>query len=194
MSRGMPTIADLVSDIITSTRNQTIEQAQYVLNSDYSVVWGGILAEPLNNYNKFLEGISVPSKTISTNESRIANTIPAKIAAETTIEDMEVTWRLSGDLGAYRAIEKWMNAAKSVDVYGVVTTGYFDDYCKNQFCQVGISRTVGGTTGIEKTITTIKGLYPTNLQAIQFAAEGGEYLKVVATFACYRIETELNNG
>jgi hypothetical protein len=184
--QGIPTIDTVLASIINSSQANNIGSAQYILNSDYSVVWSGSLAVGLNEYNKYLEGIAVPSRSISTNESRTANSLAAKIATETTIEDMEVTWRLTGNMGVYKAIENWMSAAKSVSADGSITTGYFDDYCVNQQCQIGISRNPGSST--EKIITTIKGLYPTNLQAIQFSADGGEYLKVIVTFACYRIE------
>lgn len=152
----------------------------YILNSDYIVVWqGNPHASPLNTWNEYIESITIPGKTITTNESRIANSVVAKIAGDIAYEDMEITWRLSSDMKLYSAISDWMGAAKQVDAQsGLIITGYWDDYCKaNQVkVQVGLSEFL------------VTGLYPTSLQSIQFSAEGGETVKVTATFSCYIVE------
>lgn len=153
----------------------------YILNSDYTIVWQGSHASPLNTWNEYIESITIPGKTITTNESRIANSVVAKIAGDISYEDMEITWRLSSDMKLYSAISDWMSAAKNVNAeLGLVTTGYWDDYCKANQVSVGV-----GQKGNKFLVT---GLYPTSLQSIQFSAEGGETVKVTATFSCYIIE------
>lgn len=170
--------------------------SQYVLNSDYDLLWYGDYAGLLNPYNEYVENLNIPGKTINTNESRTSNSIAAKIAGEVTFEDFEVTWRVTGDFGVYKAINNWMKAVKQLDQGGTVVTGYFSDYCEYQKCKIGLlppnqfgTSTDGNssTNAQMQTIVTIDGLYPTALQAIQFSAEGGEYIKVVATFACYKV-------
>ena len=99
----------------------------YILNSDYTIVWQGSHASPLNTWNEYIESITIPGKTITTNESRIANSVVAKIAGDISYEDMEITWRLSSDMKLYSAISDWMSAAKNVNAeLGVVTTGYYE--------------------------------------------------------------------
>jgi hypothetical protein len=144
----------------------------------------------MNAFNGYIESVNIPGRSINVNESRTANSIPAKIAGEVAVEDLEVTWRATEDFSVYSAIRNWMNAVKRVTPTGSVVTGY----CQNQACKIGILPASAFTTSENQTsnptmttIVTIDGLYPINLQAIQFQAEGGEYVKIVATFSCYKI-------
>lgn len=159
----------------------------YVLTSDYDIKWfGGKHSSGLNRYNNYVETVNIPGTSIQTNDSRTANSLPAKIASEIVYEDLEVSWRIPSDFEIFYTIESWMSDAKSIDSNGYVTTGYFDDYCKKYKCQ--IQRGTTPVSGQKKTtIVEINGLYPTNRQAISFSTEGNEYVKFTVTFACYQI-------
>lgn len=162
----------------------------YVLTSDYDVLWaGGNHSSALNRYNNYVETVNIPGTAIQTNESRTANSLVAKIASELTYEDLEISWRIPSDFEIFYTIEKWMSDVKAVDTNGYVTTGYFDDYCKKYKCQ--IQRGTTPASGQRKNaIVEINGLYPVNRQAITFSTEGNEYVKFTVTFACYRISVD----
>jgi hypothetical protein len=163
---------------------------EYVLNSDYDIKFGGPDGSPLNAYQDYVEALSIPSRTLSTSDSRTANSASAKIASDITFEDLEVTWRVKPDFKIYKDVEKWMNKAKKVSSQGVITTGYFDDYCKKNNCRIYAGNVLsGGSSGLGALfpIVTIIGIYPTTMQTIPFSTEGGEYIKFTATFHCYVI-------
>ena len=165
-------------DIMTRLR----QAGDYFLNSDYGLLWSGRYAGRLNNWNSYVENITVPGKTIQTNDSRTANSLVAKIAGDITFEDMEITWRLEDNLDLYFALNEWVAAAKGIDDFGVITTGYWDDYCRYNNLLVS-----GGASS--KPMFLIDGLYPTSIQSIQFSAEGGEYVKLTTTFSCYHVRS-----
>ena len=170
---------DKIIDVMSTLR----QAGKYFLNSDYDLIWKGTYASALNEWNDSVESITIPGKTIQTSETRTANSVTAKLATDVTFEDMDITWRLDDDLGAYRALDTWMAAAKSIDNKGTITTGYWDDYCYRQ--QLLVS---GGVS--KKSMFLIDGLYPTALQSIQFSAEGGEYMKLTCTFTCYLVVSQ----
>jgi len=164
--------------------------AEYVLNSDYDILWGGPDGTPLNEYNDYVEALNIPARSITTSDSRTANSATAKIATEMVFEDLEVTWRVKPDFKLRAAIEKWMSKAKSVDSLGVVKTGYFDDYCLKNNCRIYAGNVLsGGSSGLGRFTpkVTVIGTYPTAIQAIAFSTEGGEYIKLTATFHCHLI-------
>lgn len=170
-----------VKDILTTLVNAS----SYTLNSDYEVVWAGPDAGTLNAYNDVLESMNIPAKTINTNDSRTANSLSAKIASDVTFEDFEVSWRMPRDFGVFYSVKNWMNKAKGVGIdTGVgnlvtVKTGFYDEYCSANSCQI---KTAKGL------VCRINGLYPINSQPVQFSSEGGEVLKYSVTFAVRFIE------
>lgn len=168
-----------VSEIQAQLRNGR----DYVLNSDYDLIWSGPNASDLNQYNDYIESVNIPGRSISTDDSRIANTVTAKIASDIGYEDFEVTWRVPKDFKIMYSIEEWMNDVMSIDTNGVMTIGYFDTYCKRNQCDIRLSSEA-------TTLSSIKGLYPTNRQAIAFSNEGGEYIKLAVTFYCHIIKTK----
>jgi len=161
----------------------------FINNSDFSVMWDGTHASTMNQYNDYIESITIPGRTIQTSESKTANSLVAKIASDISVEDMEITWRVPFDFGIVYALENWMKAVKnpgrspSGEVY--TTTGYFNDYCLANNC------TISDSQGSQ--YTKIQGLYPISLQTIQFSNEGGEYIKVSTIFACYSLNTMFAN-
>lgn len=169
-------MAKSVQDIMTTLRTA----GDYFLNSEYSVLWGGRLASNLNKWNDYIESVTIPGKTIQTNDSRTANSIIKKIATDVTFEDMEVTWRLNQEASPYLAIEEWQSAAKNYNTSGVMVTGYWDDYCLSNNCLIKV-----GPSNVP--FVQIFGLYPTNMQTIQLSSEGGEYVKFSCTFACFAL-------
>lgn len=168
-----------ISEIQAQLRNGR----DYVLTSDYDLMWRGKNASPLNEYNDYIETVNLPGRSISTDDSRISNTIVAKIASDISYEDFEVSWRVPKDFKIMYAVESWMNEVLSVDKNGVYTVGYFDDYCKGNWCDIKLAS--DGAV-----ISEIWGLYPTNRQAIAFSNEGGEYIKLSVTFFCHVIKTK----
>lgn len=165
----------------------TTAQKDYVLSSDFNVTWSGSHAGGLNEYNDYIETISIPERTIQTSDSRTANSLVAKLGTDITVGDMEMSWRLTGDFGVLYSIEAWMKAVKAIGVLGsgevFYTSGYFQDYCISNSCRIA------NRDGQE--LVTVQGLYPTSLQNISFSSEGGEYLKATATFTCYALNTML---
>lgn len=160
-------------------------EKDYVLNSDFNVTWTGLHVGDLNEYNDYIETVNIPERTIQTSDSRIANSLTAKLGTDITVGDMEMSWRLTGDFGVLYSIEAWMKAVKAIGVLGsgeaFYTSGYFQEYCIANSCR--ISNRAG------QELVTIQGLYPTSLQSISFSSEGGEYLKATATFSCYLLNT-----
>lgn len=186
-------MAKKVSEILSLLRSAS----EYVLTSEYDVLWSGTHASPLNDFNDYIETVSVPGRTIQTSESVTANSIPAKVASSITFEDLEITWRVKPDFGIYYKIEDWMNAVKQVDSNGYVRTGFFDDYCKANKCRIATfdPPTGGGGRGsggarTASAVCEIQGLYPTTMQSIQFSSEGGDYVKVSVTFTCFLVTTK----
>lgn len=175
-----------LSQILSSVKKGT----DLVLNSDYDVVWTGVYPAGLNQYNEYMESIAIPGKTIQTNDVKTANSIVQKIANDITFEDMEVVWRLPKTMMVYKIIDFWMSKVKQIDTNtGFVTTGYFDDYCLANSCEISVTTGSNNQGGFENTkIVRIRGLYPTSVQSIQFSGEGGEYLKLNTTFACYTVQ------
>lgn len=176
-------------DPVNSVLTKLKAGKDYVLTSSYDILWRGNLASNLNNpFNAYIEAVSIPGRTIATSEVRLGNTIPAKHASEISFEDLEITWRVTEDFKIYDALVDWMNAVKSVDADGGTTTGYFNDYCLKQECEISIIPSGSGQGGTKKQpVVVIKGLYPTAIQTISFTSEGGDYVKLTATFSCYRI-------
>lgn len=170
-------MAKSVTDIVTTLR----KAGSYFLSSEYSLLWSGKNASSLNDWNEYIEAITIPGKTIQTSDSRTANSIIRKIATDITFEDMEITWRLDEKLSPYRIIEDWQSQAKNYNLAGTMITGYWDDYCLSNNCLIKL-----GSKDIPSII--VRGLYPTNLQSIQMSAEGGEYVKFSCTFSCFLTE------
>jgi len=177
-----------VNEVFTLLQKAT----EYVLNSDYAVTWEGDDASPLNEYNHYIEAISIPGRTIQTNESVTANSLRAKIGQDISFDDFEITWRLTTDFKVYGIIEKWMSKVKTINsanpagggAITSVTTGFYDEYCTRNSCRVG---TLVNIAQPPRYICKIQGLYPTTMQSIAFSAEGGEYLKLSTTFSCFSI-------
>ncbi len=162
----------------------------YVLTSDYDIEWlSGNFSKTLNDYNSYVETVSVPGKTIQTSDSRTANSLLAKIATDVAFEDLEITWRIPADFKIFYVIDDWMNEAIDIS-NGRIITGYFDDYCKNYKCKIKKGLQAKGQSSITSAIATIDGLYPINRQAIAFSTEGNDYVKFTVTFACYNILVE----
>lgn len=153
---------------------------QYVSNSDYDVLWTGTLAGKLQQYNDYIETVNIPGQAISTNESRTANSFVAKTAGDMTFEDLEISWRVTSEFGVYYALMSWMKSAKIlVDPISKYTIcGYYDEYCTSQRCDIITNIPTPGA------VVVIDGLYPTNVQSMPFSTEGGEYVKLTATFSC----------
>lgn len=175
----MPT--STIKDVLAKIQSASLAP---VLNSDYDIIWSGTLASTLNAYNESMETVNIPGTAISTNESRTASSLVAKIASELTFEDLEITWRMPQDFGLLKEIRTWMNAVKPIIKNGnsiSVKTGDYNEYCVAQSCTI---RTVRNPV----TICTIDGLFPTNAQSIQFSAEGGDVVKLTATFSVRRVE------
>lgn len=180
-------ISEIQSDIAKGT--------DYVLNSEYDIIWyGSGMADTLNPYNHYIENINIPGKSIAVSESRTANSLVSKMAGEITFEDLEITWRLNKNFEVIAKLESWMSKVKKVDPDDfTVTTGFWDDYCKKNSCEIMVTEasSAGGDVGnfSTKVVCEIRGLYPTSIQSIQFSSEGGDYIKVTATFACYKVIT-----
>lgn len=176
---------DPVNSVLTKLKTGR----DYILNSSYDILWTGYNASRLNApFNGYIEAVNIPGRTISTSEVRLGNTIAAKHANELSFEDLEITWRVSEDFGIYNAIAYWMDAVKEVLPDGSMRTGYFDDYCLDNRCEISIIPSGSGQGGKQKQpVVVIEGLYPTAIQSIAFSSEGGEYIKLTATFSCYRI-------
>ena len=173
-----------ISEIFAKLKNGT----DYILNSDYDALWIGPNASPLNDYNEYIESINVPGRNIQTNDVKTANSLNQKIANDMTYEDMEVVWRLPKQLSVLKLITGWMDTVKRADANGFITTGYFEEYCIPNSCQISITTGSGNVGGFENTkICQITGLYPTAYQSIQFSADGGEHIKLNTTFACYQV-------
>jgi hypothetical protein len=168
---------------VSEIQEQLRSGRDYILTSDYDLMWIGKNASPLNAYNDYIETVNLPGRSISTDENKIANMISAKVASSVSYEDFEVSWRVPKDFKIIYAVETWMNDVMGVDDNGVIRIGYFDDYCTANSCDIKLSSE-------ETVISQILGLYPINRQAIAFSNEGGEYIKFSATFSCYKIRTE----
>lgn len=159
---------------------------EYVLNSDFSVTWQGQHASQLNAHNEQIISIAIPERTIETIDSKTANAVTAKLGTSVSVGDMEVSWRLTKDFGVLYSIESWMKSVKAIGRVGgeaFFVSGYFSDYCLSNSCKIS------NAAGIE--LITVEGLYPIGLQNVSFSAEGGDYLKVTATFTCYLLNTML---
>lgn len=178
-----------VTPIVNILSKLRTAQNDYVMNSDFDVLWTGLHVGDLNNYNEYIETINIPERSIQTSDSKVANSVNAKLGTDITVGDMEMSWRLTGDFGVLYSIEAWMKAVKAIGVLGsgeaFYTSGYFQEYCIVNSCR--ISNRAG------QELVTIQGLYPTSLQSISFSSEGGEYLKATATFSCYLLNTMLYN-
>jgi len=187
MANKIKTIEEMQADIAKGT--------DYVLNSEYDVIWyGSGMADELNAYNQYIESVNIPGKTIAVTESRTANSLAAKIAGEISFEDLEVTWRVNKNFQVMAALEAWMSKVKTVDKDNyTVTTGFWDDYCLKNSCEILTTEASasGGESGnfATKVVCEIRGIYPVSVQSIQFSSEGGDYIKVTATFACYKVIT-----
>lgn len=185
-------------DIFT-VHNKLKQGRDYLINSDYDVIFsGGGYSDAVNEFSDYIETVSIPAATISTTDSRTANSLVAKMAGDITYEDLEITWRVTKDFKILNIITNWMNESKSVDSTGFISTGYWDDYCAKYKCQI----TTGGTTSKDSNGNTtrnkgnilaqINGLYPISRQAVSFSTEGGEYVKFTASFSCYHVVTDSN--
>jgi hypothetical protein len=172
-----------VVDVFSSLQRAT----EYVLNSDYVVVWKGVNANALTPYNQYIESVAIPGKTIQTGDSVTANSLKAKVGQDVGFDDLEMTWRLTTDFGLMYAIDDWMDSVKTISEEGYIKTGFYDEYCKRNSCQIGTQADINGSPFI---VCEIKGLYPITKQAIQFSAEGGEYIKLSVTFSCFNVSTK----
>ena len=170
---------------ISEIKAQLESGRDYVINSDYDVLWTGKYADSLQPYNDYIEAVNIPGQGLATSESRTANSLMAKMVSDMTFEDLEITWRVTTEFEVYYALVKWMKAAKTVDTdTKIVATYYWDDYCKSNRCDIITNTPTRGT------VCVIDGLYPTNIQSIPFSTEGGEYIKLTATFAVNYIYQE----
>ena len=79
---------------VSEIQEQLRSGRDYILTSDYDLMWIGKNASPLNAYNDYIETVNLPGRSISTNESTIANMISAKVASSVSYEDFEVSWRV----------------------------------------------------------------------------------------------------
>ena len=59
---------------VSEIQEQLRSGRDYILTSDYDLMWIGKNASPLNAYNDYIETVNLPGRSISTNESTIDKT------------------------------------------------------------------------------------------------------------------------
>jgi hypothetical protein len=179
-----------MAEIVKTVLTKLLSGSDFVLNSQYYLKWTGNNCNSLNTYNDYVESINVPGRTIATSDSRTGNSIVSKIASDITVEDVEIVWRMpqisdtSQGNSLYALLENWMAAAKEVSDDGSIFTGFFDDYCRANSLDIGYLKNPNNKPEV---MAYVRGIYPTGLQNIQFSSEGGDYIKITATFYCDRL-------